>query len=116
MLPHMPTKVIFLCCSLLLIACSDDEPSNDNADAGNDTADANMDATCAGMCQTAGFDDGTEVDYGAGVIECTCQGEGDGIAEAACDSYCEPHGVDAANALLSTEVTANDKCVCDGTQ
>lgn len=70
---------------------------------------------CPGLCVAGGFDDGTEMDFGGGVVECLCDGDGTGISEDDCDDYCAEFDVEPAAALVTTEVTANDKCVCDGT-
>jgi hypothetical protein len=70
---------------------------------------------CAGLCTGAGFDDGEETDFGGGVVECVCEGSGDGIAEADCDAYCADFDVGPEDALRSENASPNDKCVCDGT-
>lgn len=54
------------------------------------------------------------MDFGE-VIECLCAGSGTGIEQASCTDYCAEFDIAAEDALLSTENSANDKCVCDGT-
>jgi len=71
--------------------------------------------TCSGICTGAGFSGGTEEMFAGNIVECTCTGAGNGLDETTCDTYCAPFGVDAMNALLTTENSPNDKCVCDGT-
>ena len=70
---------------------------------------------CAGLCTQSGFDDGTEMDFGNGLVECSCDGTGGEIMKADCEAYCADFGVDAADSLLSMTNVPNDKCVCDGT-
>ncbi len=69
---------------------------------------------CAGLCQTGGFTGGEEKVYGE-LVECVCEGSGTGLAQADCTAYCADQGVDAEFAYLGQDVSANDKCVCDGT-
>jgi hypothetical protein len=83
---------------------------------GGDSAAAASGGACGSLCAGGGFSGGEEVDYGGGVIECTCAGSGSGLSAEACADYCEPFGVSAEHALLSSEASSNDKCVCDGTQ
>ena len=90
--------------SLTLIACGDKD---------DDSAGAT--GACASLCTDAGFDGGEEVDYGDNLIECTCSGSGGEVTASACADDCDPYGVSAENALLSSENGPNDKCVCDGT-
>ncbi len=71
---------------------------------------------CTLLCTGAGFDEGTSTDFGGGLVECLCAGDGDGIAEQDCDDYCGIFDVGADKALLSSEASDDDKCVCDGTQ
>jgi hypothetical protein len=114
------STLTFVGSSLALAACGDDSGTGSGgpggANGGGQGAGGGSSAEgCPGLCQGAGFDDGDEIDFGGGVIECTCEGTGSGITEEACDAYCDPFGIDPANALLSSENSANDKCVCDGT-
>ena len=98
--------VVFL--AVFVAACSSDSSSSGADETGGS-------ASCTSLCTDAGFDDGTEEDFGGGLVECTCSGSGDGIEQADCTTYCEEFDVSAEDSLLSTEETANDKCVCDGT-
>lgn len=104
--------------SLALVACAPGTDPPDGPDAGADAGpdDGANEGACASLCRDAGFDGGEEVDFGGGVVECTCAGAGAGLSQSGCADYCAPLGVNADAALLSTEVVANDKCVCDGTQ
>lgn len=90
--------------TLGLFACGDKD---------DDTGSAT--GACPTLCTDAGFDGGEEVDYGDNLIECTCEGSGGEVTAEACADYCDPYGVSAENALLSSENGPNDKCVCDGT-
>jgi len=92
----------------ILASCGDKD--------GGDSAAATGGGACGSLCAGGGFSGGEEVDYGGGVIECTCAGSGTGLSAEACADYCEPFGVSAEHALLSSEASADDKCVCDGTQ
>lgn len=97
--------VVALFASLTLAACGD----KDSDDSGPTGA-----AGCAGLCTDASYSGGTEEDYGD-VIECVCEGSGDGLSQEACAAYCSDFGISAENSLLSTHLEPDDKCVCDGT-
>ena len=97
---------ILLVSSLTLWQCSS---SSDSVD---DTGDAEA---CNTLCTDSNFDSGDEIDFGGGLIECTCAGEGDGIEQTACADYCADFDVSEENSILSTNETEHDKCVCDGT-
>lgn len=90
--------------TLALAACGDKD--------GDSAAD---EGGCAGLCTGAGYTGGTETDYGEGLIECVCDGSGDGIEQDDCSAYCADFSVDAEHSYLSTNAEPNDKCVCDGT-
>ncbi len=91
----------------VLLACGDKEA--DDSAAGGVGGEG-----CAGLCAGAGFPSGTETDYGGGVIECVCSGEGEGIAQDDCTAYCADFGVGADRSFVSGDVSPGDKCVCDG--
>lgn len=94
---------------LMLWACGSD-------DGGEGPTTPTTAEGCPGMCVDAGFADGNEADYGGEVIECQCTGGSGELDLGTCETYCEGFGVAASNTYLSSEVTTNDKCVCDGTQ
>ena len=94
--------------SALLVACGGS--ASDSAKGADTATDG-----CVGLCTGAGFDGGTETDYGGGLVECVCEGSGGALTQDACADYCSAFGVDAANSLLGEDVSPNDKCACDGT-
>lgn len=96
--------LILIVCALTLWQCSGSGSAFDETAGGS----------CDTLCTDAGFDSGTQEDFGE-VIECTCTGTGDGIEQTSCAEYCADFEVSEENSLLSTEVVDNDKCVCDGT-
>lgn len=67
---------------------------------------------CNGLCEGAGFESGTETDFGGGLVECQCNGDGDVILQDDCTAYCSDFGVSAEDSLLTVD---GDKCACDGT-
>jgi hypothetical protein len=93
----------------LLVACGG-APADSAA---RDTAVASD--GCTSLCSDAGFRDGTETDYGGGLVECVCEGTGAALTQDACTDYCAGFGVDAAHSYLGEDVSPNDKCACDGT-
>lgn len=107
-----------------LAACDDDDDTGtggNTADGGSTTdGGSKSDAAtggggdkCATLCTGAGFSGGAATDFGGGVVECVCEGSGQGIAKAACEAYCAP--LPPEKAYLSENKAPNDKCVCDGT-
>ncbi|QQR91338.1 MAG: hypothetical protein IPJ88_06330 [Myxococcales bacterium] len=102
----MLAKLCGLFFILTLLACSNSNSESDNPDSASG---------CSGLCTTAGFDSGDEMDFGGGLVECYCSGAGTGIAKTACETYCATFDVSAEHALLSTDTVPDDKCVCDGT-
>ncbi len=104
--------------------------SSSSADKGSGTGDAGAETstndasggdasggdTCNTLCVAAKFASGKATQFGADVLECQCSGTSSvgGITKPACETYCAPK-VAPAKALLSSEVSPNDKCVCDGT-
>jgi hypothetical protein len=111
----MKTLKTFSCAVLMVFALACGGDDDDDAGGDDDGGDDEVAEGCGGMCMEAGFDEGEEMDFDP-VFECVCSGGTAELTEAACDAYCEDsHGVSAANALLSMQTTANDKCVCDGT-
>lgn len=116
---------------LLLAACGDDTGGGGGGggtggDASSSTsttsaADASSTSTgasaggCADLCTAAGYDGGEETDFQNGLVECVCSGDGDGLAQPDCATYCATFDVASEDALLSEAAEPNDKCVCDGT-
>ena len=98
---------------LALVACSSDSASSSSSSSSGSSG-ASGDA-CNTLCTGAKFASGKATDFGGGVIECQCEGTGTGVQKTNCETYCAPYKVPAAKALLSSEKTPNDKCVCDGT-
>lgn len=105
--------------ALVSSGCGDDDDDDDGGGGGANNAGNNEgsggDGACGTLCTGAGFSGGEEADYSGTVLECTCSGSGNGIAQADCADYCEAFDVGADKAFLSTEISDNDKCVCDGT-
>ncbi len=101
-----------LCSALLvtLAACGGSGDSGGKGAAGNDGGGAG----CGGLCTGAGFAGGEEADYGGGVVECQCSGEGEGIQADDCATYCADFGVSPDRSFVTSESGADDKCVCDG--
>lgn len=127
-----PFAIILM--ALVLAACGDSDKKNPSSrDGGDDDAamsgsDGGDDGgksdggggggdatTCAGLCATGGFTLDEEQDFDT-VVECLCEGagDGDGIAQADCNTYCATFGVEPAMSYLSMTTVDNDKCVCDG--
>lgn len=71
---------------------------------------------CVDLCTGAGYASGHEMDFGNGLVECLCAGDGEALEQSACTDYCSDFGVSAEESYLTTEVAdVIDKCVCDGT-
>lgn len=106
--------LLLLLVGLFSIQCNNGGGSSNNEQLpeGNQGGDAEA---CTNLCVGAGFDSGTEENFGGEVIECLCAGSGTGIAQDDCSDYCSGFDVAPENSFLSTEFSANDKCVCDGT-
>lgn len=107
-----------LSCLVLILSTLTLWQCNSSSTGATDTGDddtGETTASCNSLCTDAGFESGTEEDFGGGLIECTCSGEGDGITQESCNTYCADFDVTEENSYLSTENTDNDKCVCDGT-
>lgn len=92
---------------------SSDSSTSTSTDASSSTGSA-ADG-CGDLCTGAGYDGGEETDFGGGLVECVCAGDGDGLAKADCETYCATFDVAAEDALLSQQNEPDDKCVCDGT-
>ncbi|MBX3188639.1 MAG: hypothetical protein KF819_16600 [Labilithrix sp.] len=125
-------RTLLVTCAALVIApacsSSDDKGSSGGAgdggaaEAGGDSG-ASPDAgggggdACNTLCVDAQFASGKSTDFGSNVVECQCAGTsaGGGIKKPACEAYCGPLGVAPAKSFVTTEVSMNDKCVCDGT-
>lgn len=90
---------------LVVAACGSDDDEDDGPGVDG----------CEDLCEAGGFADGRVQTFTSNVVECQCTGAGRGVAKAACEGYCSEFSVRPENALLSTEVSPNDKCVCDGT-
>ncbi len=93
------------------LACSDSKKAGT---AGGGTCTTSS-CSCDSLCKDANFTDGDEMDFGGGLVECQCSGSGDGLEKSSCETYCDQFDVSAENSLLSSENSADDKCVCDGT-
>ena len=100
-------------CTFILSGCPSGASTNNVADAGSGDTEA---LSCQAICGGAGFSAGNKTDYGGGLVECQCSGNGVGLVQAACGEYCAQFNVGAQNAYLSMTVSDNDKCVCDGKQ
>ena len=92
---------------IALCACGGSDDSGGKGAAGGGEG-------CPGLCTGGGFGGGEEVDFGGGVIECQCSGEGDGLQADDCASYCADFGVAPDRSYITSEFAPNDKCVCDG--
>lgn len=100
-----------------LVACGDDKTPSTSSSSGDGGGGGGGGGNgCGGLCKGAGFTDGTETDFGKGLVECQCSGTGGDVTKTACESYCSKFGVSAAKSFLSAEPGAKaDKCACDGT-
>lgn len=122
----------FLVLGLVSVVGCDDEKetptSQNDGGATSDAAPAKTDGgtdsgggggaagnSCGALCTGGGFSGGKEEKFQGTVTECTCEGTGTGIGQAACTTYCAQFSIPADKAFLSTENSPNDKCVCDGT-
>jgi hypothetical protein len=120
---RMSRWMVHMCTALSLslgVACGSDKKADDGdagtAGAGDDGGGGGSDgAACNSLCTGAGFESGAELDFGQ-VVECVCTGSAAGIAKKACEAYCSAFEVRAEFSYLSMNTSANDKCVCDGTQ
>lgn len=121
--------VASVCVSVSACSSSSDDkgPGSGTGEAGADTStnDASADTStndagggdgCNKLCVDAKFSSGKATQFGMDVLECQCSGTSSvgGITKPACETYCAPK-VAPAKAFLSSEVSPNDKCVCDGT-